>query len=172
MRFSSIVTSIREALQHRQNQGEVIFRGRTTNATPTELFIDGQPSRRMVPAKDSTTLFKVTGVAHYSNGLSLHTTSVAMFRTTAAGVITQVDLDGTTAAAQGIELAACVAAPSGAVVPKLNTFTLGAANGHTYTIVPATATSDAYVALSVTGTASVTVDWELMVTFIEAGPRG
>jgi hypothetical protein len=172
MRFSSIATSIREALQHRQGQGEVIFRGRTTNATATELFIDGQPSRRMVPAKDSTTLIKIIGVAHYSNGTSLHSDSVAMFRTTAAGVITQVDLDGTTAAAQGIELAATVAAPSGAVVPKLNTFTLGGANGYTFTIVPATATADAYVSLSVTGVASVTIDWEIMVRFIEAGPRG
>lgn len=172
MRYSSIATSIREALQHRQGEGEVIYRGRTTGNTLTELFIDGQPSRRMVPAKDSTMLLKITGVAHYSNGTSLHSDSVAMFRTTAAGVITQVDLDGTTASAQGVEVAASAATPSGAVVPKLNTFTLGGANGYTFTIVPATATTDSYVALNVTGLTSVNIDWEIMVRFIEAGPRG
>lgn len=172
MRYSSIATSIREALQHRQGQGEVIYRGRTINATLTELFIDGQPSRRMVPAKDSTALFKITGVAHYSNGTSLHTDSVAMFRTSATGVTTQVDLDGTTGGSQGIELASSVATPSGAIVPKLNTFTLGGANGYTFTVVPATATADSYISLSVTGVASVTIDWELTVRFIEAGSRG
>jgi len=172
MRFSSIATSIREALMQRQGAGTVLYRGRTTNATLTELFIDAQPNRRIVPSKDSTTLIKLVGVAHYSNGTSLLTDSVHMFRTSAAGVITQVDLDGTTAAIQGVETPGAVAASSGAVVPKLNTLALGAANGYTFTIVPATATADAYIAVSVTGIAATTIDWELLVTFVEAGPRG
>lgn len=172
MRFSSIVTSISEAFQQRQGSGQVLYRGRTTNATLTELYIDGQPSRRIVPSKDSTTILKVVGVAHYSNGTSLHTDSVHMFRTSAAGVITQIDLDGTTAATQGVETPGSVAASSGAVVPKLNVLALGAANGYTFTIVPATATAEAYITVSVTGLAATTIDWELLVTFVEAGPRG
>lgn len=170
MRFSSILTSIREAMQSNQYGGNIVFRGRTTNATPTELFIDAQPSRRIVPCTNSTVYLAIVGVAHYANGTSLCTDSRHMFRVSAAGVITQVDLDGTTAATQGVELAGAVAAPSGAAVPKLNTMALGAANGYTLTIVPATATSNAYISLSVTGIADV-VDWEFQVQFLEAGPR-
>lgn len=172
MRFSSIVTSIREALQVRQGAGEMLFRGRTTNATLTELFIDGQPNRRIVPSSDSTVLLDIRGVAHYSNGTSLFTKSQHLFRVSAAGVITQIDLDGTTAGAQGVETAGTVAAPSGAVVPKLNVLTLGGANGYTLTIVPATATTNAYISLSVTGLAATTIDWEFSVEYVEAGSRG
>lgn len=172
MRFSSIITSIREALQQRQGPGQLTMRGRTTNATLTELFIDGQPGRRIVPSTDSTVLLSIKGVAHYSNGTSLFTDSFHMFRVSLAGVITQIDLDGTTAGAQGIESAATVAAPSGAVAPKTNVLTLGAANGYTLTIVPATATNPAYISLSVTGLAATTIDWEFNVMYIEAGPRG
>lgn len=172
MRFSSIITSIREAFQIRQGSDSVIYRGRTTNATLTELFIDAQPARRLVPASDSTALLNISGVAHYANGTSLFTTSYHMFRVSPAGVITQVDIDGTTGGAQGVELASSVAAPSGAVVPKLNVLTLGAANGYTLTIVPATATSNAYISFNVTGLAATTIDWEFDVRFIEAGSRG
>lgn len=172
MRFSSIITSIREAFQTRQGADNIMYRGRTTNATPTELFIDGQPSRRIVPSTDSTVLLNLRGVAHYSNGTSLFTDSYHMFRVSALGVITQVDLDGTTASAQGIESAAAVAASSGAAVPKLNVLAAGAANGYTLAIVPSTSTSNAYISLSVTGLASVTVDWEIDVRYVEAGPRG
>lgn len=172
MKFSSIITSIREQLQQRQGPGAVVFRGRTTNATATELFIDGQPARRISPSTDSTVMIMLKGAAHYSNGTSLFTDSVHMFRVSAAGVITQVDIDGTTASAQGAETAGAVGASSGAVVPKLNVLALGAANGYTFTIVPATATSNAYIALTVTGLAATTVDWELELKYIEAGPRG
>lgn len=172
MRFSSIITSIREAFQTRQGADSIMFRGRTTNATPTELFIDGQPSRRIVPSADSTVLLNLRGVAHYSNGTSLLTNSYHMFRVSTTGVITQVDLDGTTAAIQGVESAGAVAAASGAAVPKLNVLALGAANGYTLTVVPATATSNAYIALTVTGLAAVNVDWEIDVRYVEAGPRG
>ena len=172
MRFSSIVTSIREAMQMRQGSGDILFRGRTTNATTTELFIDGQPNRRIVPSSDSTVMLDIRGVAHYSNGTSLITKSQHLFRVSAAGVITQVDLDGTTAGAQGVETAGAVAAASGAVVPKLNVLALGAANGYTLTIVPATATSNAYISLSVTGIAATTIDWEFNVSYVEAGSRG
>ena len=172
MRFSSILTSIKEAFQTRQGSDHVMFRGRTTNATLTELFIDGQPNRRIVPSTDSTVMLNLRGVAHYSNGTSLHTDSYHMFRVSPLGVITQVDLDGTTASAQGVESAASVAAASGAVVPKLGVMALGAANGYTLAIVPATATSNAYISISVTGIASVTIDWEFDVRYTEAGPRG
>jgi hypothetical protein len=172
MRFSSILTSIREGLQQRQGPGPMLFRGRTTNATLTELFIDGQPSRRIVPSSDSSILLALRGVAHYQNGTSLFTDSYHMFRCSLAGVITAVDIDGTTGGAQGIESAGTVAGPAGAVVPKSNILGLGVANGYTFTIVPATATANAYIALSVTGIASVTVDWELEARYIEAGPRG
>jgi hypothetical protein len=172
MRFSSILTSIREGLQHRQVPGPIVFRGRTTNATLTELFIDSQPNRRIVPSSDSTVLLELRGVAHYQNGTSLFTSSLHMFRCSLAGVITQIDIDGTTGGAQGVEIAGSVAAASGAVVPKTNVLGAGVANGYTFTIVPATATSNAYISLSVTGIASVTIDWELEVRFTEGGPRG
>lgn len=172
MRFSSILTSIKEALQTRQGPGAFTIRGRTTNATLTELYIDGQPSRRIVPSTDSSVLISLKGVAHYGNGTSLFTDSHHMFRVSALGVITQVDVDGTTASAQGVESPGSVATSSGAVVPKLNVLALGAANGYTFTIVPATATSNAYIALSVTGLASTVVDWEFDVSYVEAGPRG
>ena len=172
MRFSSVVTSIREALQQRQGPGQFTMRGRTTNATLTELFIDGQPSRRIVPSTDSTVMISLKGVAHYQNGTSLFTDSFHMFRTSLAGVITQIDLDGTTAGTQGVESAGSVAAPSGAVVPKTNVLTLGAANGYTLTIVPAAGTTPAYISVSVTGLAATTIDWEFNVMYVEAGPRG
>jgi hypothetical protein len=172
MRFSSILTSIKEALNHRQGPGAFTMRGRTTNATLTELFIDGQPSRRIVPSTDSSVMLCIRGVAHYGNGTTLFTDSTHLFRVSAVGVITQVDLDGTTAATQGVETAAAVLAPSGAAVPKLSVMALGAANGFTLAVVAATATSPAYISLSVTGLASVNIDWEFDVKYIEAGPRG
>jgi hypothetical protein len=172
MRFSSIITSIREQLQQRQGPGSVIYRGRTTNATLTELFIDGQPARRIAPSTDSSVVLMIKGVAHYSNGTSLFTDSTHLFRVSTVGAITQLDIDGTTAGSQGIETAGAVAASSGAVVPKLNVLALGAANGYTLTVVPATATANAYIALSVTGLAATNVDWEFEVKYVEAGPRG
>lgn len=172
MRFSSIITSIREALQIRQGPGAVVYRGRTTNATLTELFIDGQPNRRIVPSADSSILVSLRGVAHYGNGTTLFTDSQHLFRVSTTGVITQLDIDGTTGGAQGVESPGSVAAPSGAVVPKLNVLTLGAANGYTFTVVPATATSNAYIALSVTGLAATTIDWEFELKYLEAGSRG
>jgi hypothetical protein len=172
MRFSSIITSIREALQIRQGPGAVTYRGRTTNATLTELFIDGQPNRRIVPSSDSSVLVTLRGVAHYSNGTTLFTDSTHLFRVSTTGVITQIDVDGTTAAAQGVESPGSVAASSGAVVPKLNVLGLGLANGYTFTIVPATATANAYIALSVTGLAATTIDWEFELKYIESGSRG
>jgi hypothetical protein len=165
MRFSSIVTSIREALQQRQTLGSVFFRGRTTNATLTELFIDGQPARRIVPSADSSVNIRMFGVAHLSNGTTLTTLSQHVFRVSPAGVITAVN-------APGLELAGAAAAPSGAVVPKLGVMTLGGASGYTFTIVPATATNAAYIALSVTGIAATTIDWEFEMSYLEAGPRG
>lgn len=165
MRFSSIITSIREALQQRAESGVAFYRGRTTNATLTELFIDGQPSRRIVPSTDSTLVIRLMGAAHYSNGTSLATFSQHLFRVSTTGVITQIG-------APGVELAGAVAAPSGAVSPKVQVLTLGGANGYTFTIVPATATSLAYIAFSVTGLAATTVDWEFEMAFQEVGPRG
>lgn len=165
MRFSSIITSIREHLSGRQEESLAFYRGRTTNATLTELFIDGQPARRIVPSSDSSVIIKLTGIAHYSNGTTLTSYSQHVFRVSAAGVITAIG-------APGIELAGAVAAPSGAVSPKVQTLTLSGANGYTLTIVPATSTSNAYIALSVTGLAATTIDWEFLMEMLEAGPRG
>jgi hypothetical protein len=165
MRFSSTLTSIREPLNQRQEELLAYYRGRTTNATPTELFIDAQPSRRIVPSADSSVLIKLTGIAHYSNGTTLTTYSQHVFRVSTTGVITQIG-------APGVELAGAVAAPSGAVAPKVQVLTLGGANGYTFTIVPATTTSNAYIALTVTGLAATTIDWEMQMVMLEAGSRG
>jgi hypothetical protein len=165
MRFSSIQTSIREPLNHRQEESVACYRGRTTNATLTELFIDAQPARRIVPAWDSTLFIRLIGVAHYSNGTSLTTMSQHTFRVSPLGVITQIG-------APGVELAGAVAAPSGAVAPKVQVLTLGGANGYTFTIVPPTTTSNGYIALAVTGLAATTIDWEFQMVMMEAGPRG
>jgi hypothetical protein len=172
MRFTTILTSIKEALSHRQGPGAFTMRGRTTNATSTELFIDGQPGRRIVPSSDSTVVLFIRGVFHYSNGGSSFTDSTHLFRVSPLGVITQLDSDGTTAGVQGVEAAATVLSPSGAVVPKLSAMSLGTANGFTLNIVAATATSPSYIALFANGVASVNADWEFDIKYIEAGPRG
>jgi hypothetical protein len=174
MRFSSIVTSIRDALQQRQGPGEIVFRGRSTASVTSELFIDGQPGRRIVPSNDSTVLLELTGVANTSAGASLFTQSIHMFRCSAAGVITQVDIDGTTGGSQGVELAGAVLGASGAVVPKTSVMTATGINGYIWTIVPAAGITPAYLSLSVAGTggAGTWVDWEFEVEYIEAGPRG
>jgi hypothetical protein len=171
MYFNSTPTSIREASQVRQDTGHVVYRGRTTNTNATEIFIEGAPNRRLCPAYDSSVLLEVVGVAHYSNGTTLHTASHHLYRVSPTGVITAVDLDGTTAAAQGVELAGSVGAASGAVVPKLNVLALGAANGYTLTVVPATTTTRAYIALSVSSSVAGNTDWEFKVSFVEAGGR-
>lgn len=165
MRQSSIITSIREPLTHRQEERTAFYRGRTTNATLTELFIDGQPSKRIAPSSDSSILMEVMGLAHYSNGTTLATMSQHLFRTSALGVITFIG-------APGVELAGAVAAPSGIAAAKVQVLTLGGANGYTFSIVAATPTSNAYIALSVTGLAAVTIDWEFKMEMLEAGPRG
>ena len=165
MRFSSILTSIREPLTQRQEEVLAFYRGRTVNATPTELFIDGQPSKRIVPSSDSTLLIELMGLAHYANGTSLATISQHMFRVSPLGVITAVG-------APGVELAGAAAAPSGLVVAKVQVLTLGAANGYAFAIVAATPTSNAYISLTVTGLAATTIDWEFKMEMLEAGSRG
>lgn len=165
MRLSSIITSIREPLTHRQEEKYAFYRGRTLNATPTELFIDGQPAKRIAPSSDSSILMELMGLAHYSNGTTLCTISQHIFRTSALGVISLVG-------APGVELAGAVAAPSGAVAAKVQVLTLNGANGYAFSIVAATATSNAYIALTVTGLAATTIDWEFKMEMLEAGPRG
>ena len=165
MRFSSIITSIREPLTQRQEEVLAFYRGRTTNATATELFIDGQPSKRIVPSSDSTLLIELMGLAHYANGTSLATISQHLFRVSQLGVITAIG-------APGVELAGAVAAPSGIAAAKVQVLTLNGANGYAFTIVAATPTSNAYIALTVTGLAATTIDWEFKMEMLEAGSRG
>lgn len=172
MRFSTVITSIREALQTRQTRGTVMYRGTTTNATATELFIDAQPLRRLVPATDSTTLLNCRMVCHGSASISLFSNRKVLVRNTAAGVLSIVDLDATTVGANDVEPANAVAAASGAVVASVPVIPNTGTNSVAFSVVAASGSTPAYIAVTATGTASTTLWWEVEIDFTEAGPRG
>ena len=172
MRYSTILTSIKEALNSKQSKGHVAYRGITTNAVATELFIDAIPSRRLVPALDSTTLLNCRMVAHGSAAISLFSNRKVLIRHTAAGVLSVVDLDATTGGANDVEPANAVAAASGAVVASVPVIPNTGTNSVAFSVVAATATTPAYIAVTATGTASTTIYWEVEIEYVEAGPRG
>ena len=49
---------------------DLLWRGTTANATPTELFIDGSAARATVPA-DTTWAFEIIGLGRRSDGMSI-----------------------------------------------------------------------------------------------------
>ena len=175
MRYSTIATSIRESSQNRQYDGKGSFRAVTNSVTPVELFLDGQPSRRLVPALDSTTLLNCYGVIH-TVAASTFTNRRALIRNTAAGVLSFVDLDATTAGLNDVELASSVATASGATTLTVPVAPISGAGSLTFSLVqPATVggvTTPGYIVLTYTPAVATTTYVELRADFIEAGSRG
>lgn len=174
MRVSTIPTSLREPQQHRQNNGIVFYRGRTTDATQTELFIDGQPNRRLVHSTDSSFILLTLAIAHgpTAGGNTWHSEQRLLCRSGATGTIAISDLDNTTAGQQGVEVAGAVLGNAGAVTPKASTLGTTGNYSISWTAVAASGTTPAYMQLRVIGAAASTVDWEVKVEFLEVGAKG
>lgn len=172
MRVSTIPTSIREPMQHRQNNGVVFYRGRTTDATQTELFIDGQPNRRLVHSTDSSFILLTLAVCNGPGGQTWQSEQRLLCRSNSTGGIALGDLDNTTAGVQGIELAGAVLGSGGAAVPKGSTLATTGNYSISWTAVAASGTTPAYMQLRVIGASNATVDWEVKVEFLEAGAKG
>ena len=172
MRFSTILTNIREALSARQYSGTVKYRAALTSTAVTELPIDSQPSRRLVPALDSGTLLRVTAVLYRPTGAAVfHSTRRLLAVCSPAGVVTLTDLGDTGLA---------VAGPSGAFAasaPTLNGTAVAATNGLQFVVVPAVlvngaVTVPAFLRLDVSSASAALTYLEVDVEFSEAGPRG
>ncbi len=166
MRYSTNSTSLAAPVLARQNGGTVVYRGTTVGNTATELFIDGQPGRRLVPDNRSGGILRLSAVAFnpvsISTGASVHQ---VLFQVSAAGVITLVDQDSTTAGVQDNVLAAVTTA--GTRAGALGT-SVGADFGIQVDVVAATATAPAFLRLQVRGAASITLNWEVVVDYVEA----
>ena len=176
MRYSTINTSIRESTQTRQYDGKGSYRATTNATTAIELFLDGQINRRLVPALDSTTLLNCYGVIH-TVAASTFTNRRALIRNTAAGVLSFVDLDATTAGLNDVEIASSVAAASGAATLTVPVAPgVAGAGSLVFSLVqPATVggvSTPGYVVLTYTPAVATTTYVELRADFIEAGARG
>lgn len=166
MRYSTVLTSIREALGSRQYSGFIQYRGNTQSTAVSELFLDGIPSRRLVPALDSSTFLVLEGVVHRTGVAPFITQRQFLVACSATGVITLTDVGESARAAAG---------PSGAVTPfasYVNATAAAATLGLQFTVVPLTATAPGYVRLDVSSTTAATTYWEVSARFVEAGPRG
>lgn len=165
MRFSTIPTSLSIPVQARQNGGSVVYRGMTTNATPTEVFIDNQSPRRLVPEPRSGGLIITKAIAYnVTDNTTLGSTHQTMFQVSAAGVITFVDQDSTTGGVQDTALHAISLAGTraGGLVTLASDFGIG------YDVVAASGSTPSYIRLQVRGAANKTVAWELVVDYVEA----
>ena len=172
MRFSTDLTSLSTPVQPRQNGGSVVYRGVTTGNTATELFIDGQARRRLLPDTPAGGLIVARAVAYnVTDNTVLAGTINALFTMSSAGVLTLVDQDSTTAGVQDNVLSALTTAGTRAGVLGV---TVGADNGLQFDAVPAVGTPGApgfvpaYIRLRVRGLAARTVNWEVQADFVEA----
>lgn len=173
MRFSNILTSIRESFQSRQYAGSVNYRAATTATTAVEVFLDGQVGRRLVPATDSTTLLNCYGVCHTVAGASTFTQRRVLVRCSALGVLSFVDLDATTVGLNDVEIASSVATASGATVLTVPIIPgTAVAGSFVFSLVALTSTSPAYIAATYTPAVATATFLEVKVDFIECGPRG
>lgn len=172
MRFSTDLTSLSTPVQPRQNGGSVVYRGVTTGNAATELFIDGQARRRLLPDTPAGGTIVARAVAYnVTDNAVLSGTINALFTMSSAGVLALVDQDSTTAGVQDNVLTALTTAGTRAGVLGV---TVGADNGVQFDAVPAVGTPGtpgfvpAYIRLRVRGSASKTVTWEVQADFVEA----
>ena len=170
MRFSTILTSIRESLSTRQYSGKVDYRINTTSAAVVEVFIDGQVARRLTPALDSTTLLNCYGVIHTAAG-STFTNRRALVRCTVAGVLSLVDLDATSAN-NDVELASAINGPSGAVTGTAPVIPSSGVGSIAFNVVQPVGTVPGYISVTYTPVSAAPTFVELRADFIEAGSRG
>lgn len=166
MRYTTQATSLAAPVLARQSGGTVVYRGTTTNAVATELFIDGQAGRRLVPDARSGGIMRLT-VAAFNTATSAVLASFhqVLFQVSAAGVITLVDQDSVTGGSQDNVLVAATTAGTRAGALGV---TVGADNGIQVDVVAATATAPAYLRVQVRGVVAQTVNWEVVVDYVEA----
>ena len=172
MRFSNVLTSIGAQPQGRNNSIEVLYRGATTDATATELFIDQAINRRLVPDNQSglNLRFKVAAY-NVTDNTVLGGGGLVFATCSAAGVIALVDQDSVTAGVQDNVLIAVTTAGTRAGAIGV---TVAADNGIQYDVVASvgvfgTATFvPAYIRLRVRGQAAKTVSWEVFAEIVEA----
>lgn len=158
MRLSTINTSLSTPVQARQNGGTVVYRGTTSGSTVTELFIDNQSSRRLVPDNRGAVLLRVLAIAtNLTTGAQSIDNRLLSFNVSAAGVITQVN------AVQFITGAGVTPA---ALANQLAVGT-GSDNGLAFNIVAASGSTPAYIQVAARGAAGATVAWEVVVDYVE-----
>lgn len=177
MRFSTILDTFNgQGKNGRQNEITAAYRGVTSNATATELFLDGNASRRLVPDVPAGGILRFLACGYNAtDNTTLYAETLVSFQVSAAGVITLVDQDSVTGGAQdqpinAITIAGTRAGVLGNVVTADNGFfvdvvaasgTLGSPN-----FVPA------YLRLQVRGAANKTVLWEVWVSGLEVSGAG
>lgn len=166
MRFSTVPTSLTVPNQARQNGGQVVYRGVTTNATATELFIDQQPTRRLTPEPRVGGMLVVKAAAYnVTDNTVLAAMQFTNYQVSAAGVITLVDQDSVTGGSQDNVLNAVTTA--GTRVGALGQ-SVAADNGIQFDVVAASGSTPAFLRFQVRGAAGKTISWEVVVEFIEA----
>lgn len=171
MRFSTTIDTFNGPGKNgRQNEITAAYRGTTTDATPTELFIDGTSPRRLVPDFPSGGVLKVL-VAGYNatdNAVS-YAELVVSFFVSAAGVISLTDQDGVTAGSQDNPLVAITTAGTRAGALNNN---VAADFGASVDVVAASGATPAYLRLRVRGSANKTFLWEAFVSGLEVTVTG
>lgn len=166
MRFSTTPTSISSPVQARQNGGTVVYRGVTQDAATTELFIDQQAGRRLVPDNRSGgTLFIKATMYNITDNTVLSDARTMLYTTSSAGVIALSDLDSGTGGVQSN-----VSYGLSGVTTRAGNLNINSTGGNGFLIdsVAASGSTPAYLRLQVTGAASKAVAWEIVVDFVEA----
>lgn len=166
MRFSTTQTSLTTPTQPRQNGGSVVYRGVTTGNAATELFIDGQVGRRLVPDLNSGGII-IVRAARYIPSLSNvnYTNFITGYITTVVGGISLLDQDSGTAGSQDNVIIAAQGLTTrvGLINPGV-----GADNGILLDAVQPVGTTPGFLRLQVRGSASTQVIWEVQADFVEA----
>lgn len=166
MRFSTIPTSLTIPVQARQNGGSVVYRGITENATATELFIDNQNHRRLVPDPRSGGFLSIRAVAYnVTDNTTLAALTNVLFQVSSAGVITLVDQDSVTGGAQDNVLSSVTTAGTRAGALGVS---VAADNGVAVDVVAASGSTPAFLRLRVRGAANKTISWEVVADYAES----
>ncbi len=157
----------------RTNLITTFYRGQTTDATATELFIDGITGRRMVPDRAGCGVIRLLAACYNTTGAGVplaYTDLRIGFFVSSAGVITMLDQDTGTAGTQDNVPVAL----QGLVTRGGN---LGTSVAADYSVqMDAVASSGtpgqpgfvpAYLRVRVRGTAATTVTWEVFAEVLE-----
>lgn len=165
MRFTTNLSPL-SPTQPRHNAGTVTYRGVTFDTNTTELFIDGQVGRRLVPELGSLVYLRATAIRYAENNTGAIQESIALVITNQNGTLSIVDQDSGVGGSQPN-------IPYAFTVTTRNNITLGLdlanTNSYAFDVVQGT---PGFIRLQVRSANALRNNWEIRVDFTEATALG